>query len=242
MRKKHLKENTDKKGQILKAAKKEFAEKGFDGARMVSIAEHAGVNQALLHYHFTNKENLYKEVLLDHNPFGADLLGKLNDFSEIHKLKPVEKLYIAIYLIVEMHFEALDTEYRKILYREMSEERDDFKVMVENFIIPRYQALENVIIEGVESGDFATSNPLLVVIFLNVFVMTYLSSKAQLEGSSMYERLYQGNYKEMFLDFLMTHTFKALRPDKKELKIPKISQKILDSVKKLVKEISSEEG
>lgn len=44
------KENTEQ--LILKAAEKEFLEKGFAGAKTVSIAKAAGVNHALLHYYF----------------------------------------------------------------------------------------------------------------------------------------------------------------------------------------------
>ena len=42
--------------KILEAAKQEFIEKGFDGARMQKIAERAGINKALLHYYFRSKD------------------------------------------------------------------------------------------------------------------------------------------------------------------------------------------
>ncbi len=49
--------------KILEAAVRIFAQEGFQGARMHRIAESAGVNQALLHYYFQSKENLYEEAL-----------------------------------------------------------------------------------------------------------------------------------------------------------------------------------
>lgn len=48
---------------ILSAAEVEFAEAGFDGAGMKAIATRAQVSQALLHYHYGNKERLYAEVI-----------------------------------------------------------------------------------------------------------------------------------------------------------------------------------
>lgn len=48
--------------KILEAAKQEFLEKGFSGARMEAIAQRAGINKALLHYYFRNKERLFEEV------------------------------------------------------------------------------------------------------------------------------------------------------------------------------------
>ena len=49
--------------KILSAAQFEFCEKGFDGARMHSIALQAGVNKALLHYYFHSKEMLFEITL-----------------------------------------------------------------------------------------------------------------------------------------------------------------------------------
>jgi len=48
---------------ILDAAEEEFADRGFDGTRMVAIAERAGVTHGLLHYYFESKDRLYEEVV-----------------------------------------------------------------------------------------------------------------------------------------------------------------------------------
>jgi AcrR family transcriptional regulator len=48
--------------EILKAARKVFSKYGYSGARMQQIADESGMNKALLHYHFRNKETLYGMV------------------------------------------------------------------------------------------------------------------------------------------------------------------------------------
>ncbi|MDZ4181382.1 MAG: TetR/AcrR family transcriptional regulator, partial [Candidatus Cloacimonadaceae bacterium] len=58
----------------MKAAAKEFMALGFGGARMQVIADQAGINKALLHYHFSSKEKLYHRVIK--NQF-APLMGSL---------------------------------------------------------------------------------------------------------------------------------------------------------------------
>src|ERR1700739_454059 len=45
--------------RILDAALREFSSLGLAGARMEQIASAAGVNKALLYYHFDSKEKLY---------------------------------------------------------------------------------------------------------------------------------------------------------------------------------------
>ncbi len=51
------------KRRILEAAESEFAAKGFDGARLGTIARAASVQQALIHHYFGDKEGLHGEVV-----------------------------------------------------------------------------------------------------------------------------------------------------------------------------------
>ena len=54
----------DTKTRILDAADEIFVRRGIDGARMQEIADHAGVNKALLHYYFRSKADLARAVWL----------------------------------------------------------------------------------------------------------------------------------------------------------------------------------
>jgi TetR/AcrR family transcriptional regulator len=56
---------TERKAQILKTAAQLFAEQGYEGTKTSQIAREAGVNEAIIFRHFTNKEELYWAVLLD---------------------------------------------------------------------------------------------------------------------------------------------------------------------------------
>jgi AcrR family transcriptional regulator len=51
--------NQDTRGQIITAARQAFAAKGFAGASMRGIAGEAGVDAALIHHYFENKEQLF---------------------------------------------------------------------------------------------------------------------------------------------------------------------------------------
>ena len=48
--------------KIFESATEVFIEKGMDGARMQDIADHAGINKALLHYYFRTKDRLFNAV------------------------------------------------------------------------------------------------------------------------------------------------------------------------------------
>lgn len=53
------------RADILRAAREEFCEEGFNGARVDRIAARAKANKRLLYHYFGNKEALYQAVLLD---------------------------------------------------------------------------------------------------------------------------------------------------------------------------------
>ena len=56
----------DTETRILSAAEKVFGEKGLKGARVMEIAEEAGVTPSLINYHYGGKENLYRTVIEDY--------------------------------------------------------------------------------------------------------------------------------------------------------------------------------
>lgn len=51
--------------KILVAARKVFTTKGMAGARMQDIADEAGINKALLHYYFRDKDKLFEVVFME---------------------------------------------------------------------------------------------------------------------------------------------------------------------------------
>lgn len=71
------------KDRILRAAREEFAHKGFAGARVESISQKADINKAMIFYYFHSKENLYKEII---QQALSDLMPRVNDaFAVIRK-------------------------------------------------------------------------------------------------------------------------------------------------------------
>jgi TetR/AcrR family transcriptional regulator len=99
---------------ILEAAKRVFHEHGLAGARMQQIADEAGINKALLHYYFRNKDRLFKAVFLDgftaiipkmNEIFDADipLLDKIRTFADRYITLVSENPYLPGFIIQEMN-------------------------------------------------------------------------------------------------------------------------------------------
>lgn len=51
--------------KVLQAARKVFLVKGMEGARMQDIADEAGINKAMLHYYFRDKEKLFDTIFTE---------------------------------------------------------------------------------------------------------------------------------------------------------------------------------
>jgi TetR/AcrR family transcriptional regulator len=75
------------KQRLLDAGEREFAARGFAGARLREIAVAAGVQPALIHHYFTDKQGLYRAVLdralLPTSAESLTLLGSRHDLESL---------------------------------------------------------------------------------------------------------------------------------------------------------------
>ncbi|MFC4121760.1 TetR/AcrR family transcriptional regulator [Nonomuraea zeae] len=70
---------------IIEAGTREFAQKGYAGARVAAIAERAGVNVQLISYYFGGKAGLYQEIARGWREREAAQLAAQSDLAEIVK-------------------------------------------------------------------------------------------------------------------------------------------------------------
>jgi AcrR family transcriptional regulator len=64
---------------ILAAAQKLFLEKGFAGTSTTDIANEVGCNQALIHYYYRTKDNLFEKVFLQEINDTLKMISKVLD-------------------------------------------------------------------------------------------------------------------------------------------------------------------
>lgn len=109
--------------KILTAARCEFMQKGFEGARMRSIAERADINKGLLHYYFKSKEQLLIEVFQEtfKELFEALAIALNNDNDLFQKIRATVDAYtdfilnhteLPHFIIMEMNRDALEHSNR----------------------------------------------------------------------------------------------------------------------------------
>ncbi len=225
---------------ILNAAKKEFAARGFQGARTATIAEKAGVNKALIHYYFKNKETLYLEIL-ERSIGKVDAEYDVPLFIGEMTLTPSQKLYLLTYIVVMGHLRSTEMEHNYILLWEMAEGGEYIKQVAEEYIVPRQQLVMELLNEGLESGEFESRHPQLVLMGLTSMVLSFVIDMDRGFKNSFYERMGQELNERDYLDFFIEYMFKMMRPRGRELDIPEISPQIIEYVDKLI-EMMAERG
>ena len=86
------------KQKIIDASLIEFAKHGLAGARVDRIAEDAGVNKAMIYYHFGSKESLYMDVITDHIIQNTSLLRQ--NISDKESIEDVLDNLVETYITV----------------------------------------------------------------------------------------------------------------------------------------------
>jgi AcrR family transcriptional regulator len=100
--------------RILLAAQKIFLQKGLTGARMQDIADEAGINKALLHYYFRNKEQLFDMIFLEAlnklfpkiaDIFESDisLFKKIENFCSEYTDMMLQNAYLPLFVLNEVN-------------------------------------------------------------------------------------------------------------------------------------------
>lgn len=100
--------------RILEAARKVFVRKGMYGARMQDIADEAGINKALVHYYFKNKQKLFEEIFMEaasqlfprvNAIFTSEepLFAKIEKFCEEYISVVLANPYLPLFVLNEMN-------------------------------------------------------------------------------------------------------------------------------------------
>lgn len=162
--------SAETRARILDAALREFSSNGLAGARTERIAAAAGVNKALLYYHFESKEKLYLAAL--------DVVSlRVRDRSMAILLRdasPGERLLRAAL----DHFDRILTqrEFQSMMQQEMMRlhkgEKGALPILIARVFAPLMATFESIVHEGAASGELVDVDwmaMLLAALGANVF-------------------------------------------------------------------------
>ena len=142
--------------RIIAAARDEFTEHGFAGARVDAIARRAKVNKALLYYHIGGKAALYERVI--HGTVGqtAEKLAAI-----VHAIPdPVVQLRTFIQVLAATLRD--NPQIPSIIIQELVRGGDNLPDVVAEDFACMFDLITDIIEGGVQKGVFHEAAPVLV--------------------------------------------------------------------------------
>lgn len=144
-----IEEKVDKRGAILDAAEKLFAELGFDGASTRLIAKEADVNMAMLNYYFGGKEGLFLAVFERRVSSFRIQLQNINN-ENISSWEKIEK-----WLTSFADRMICNNPFQKIIYRELTiAKRSSLNDSIIEMLMNNTYELKKIITDGIANGSF----------------------------------------------------------------------------------------
>lgn len=147
------------KDTILDAASRCFADQGYEGTSLDTVAQVAGVTKATVYYHFDSKETLFAGTL---TRYLAEALARLEAFECIGGT-PTERLA----RLIDSHIDdTLEPSKRYIAYREYVRTSPETAAAIRDAERRYENACAAVISDGQAAGEFLAGDPKLISMFL----------------------------------------------------------------------------
>ena len=169
---------SEKQVQIIEAAEKLFAAKGFNGTSVRDIADTAGVNLAMISYYFGSKEKLFEAMFAYRSEFFKLQLESMLQNKELEPMEKMEQL-IDQYVIRLTNQQC----FHRIMVREQMMNNNEFITAQIHGLKIRNQALiRQLIQEGQRKGHFKKN------IDIPLLMMTMIGTVSQMVTTQHFYR------------------------------------------------------
>jgi TetR/AcrR family transcriptional regulator len=165
--------------RILSGALAEFAEKGFDGARIDEIALRAGVNKNLLYHHYGSKAGLFTALL---EQTYATIRARQHDF-QLRGMDPVQGMRKLVTFTGQIWIQ--HPEFLRLLQSEnlTGGRHVRASAAIRRMYDPLLDTINDLLRRGVERGLFRKEVP-AVDLYISISALTahYISNAHTLEA------------------------------------------------------------
>lgn len=174
----HMSTYNEKQIQIMEAAEKLFAAKGFDGTSVRDIADTAGVNLAMISYYFGSKEKLM-EAMFDYRSESFKL--QLENMIHNKELEPMQK----VEQLIDQYIEKLMNQqcFHRVMVREQMMNNNGIIAMrIQQLKMRNQELIKQLILQGQKKGHFKKN------IDIPLLMITLIGTVSQLVTTQHYYR------------------------------------------------------
>jgi len=145
----------DTRTAVFEAAARAFSARGFDGALVDDIAADAGVNKAMIYYHFKSKLALYRAIVRDMLHGCGDVVGEVATRPEPAAARM--RAFIAAFVTLA------DARpwFPPLMMRELSEGAPRLDAATLALMRVVFGSFHRILADGQASGEFRPVNPVL---------------------------------------------------------------------------------
>ena len=137
----------EKRRQIMEAAVRAFARKGYHACRVGEIAEEAGVAYGLVYHYFGSKEEVLEEIFRD---TWTQMLARIREVEDRGEPAGEQVRKVTALLLRTWR---RDPDLVRVLVREVARSPEQMRRQIDE-IGHAYEALERIIRHGQETGEF----------------------------------------------------------------------------------------
>ncbi len=168
------------RSRILAAAIAVFARSGFDAASLADIARQAGVKKALVQYHFSTKDRLWREAASrlwnERNQRMADIIAT-SDVSDADT--SMRRGFTAL-----VEFTRENPEWLWFMFHEAAANGERLQWLIDNFLRDDYRQGEQFVRQFQASGQMREGPPLyLLHLISGALTYNLLVAPATLRGT-----------------------------------------------------------
>lgn len=201
------KQRRNSRAALMQAASEILIQRNTIDISLSDIAEHSGLNSALIKYHFGNKNGLLL-ALVERD--AAPSMEKLKALSQ-QDIPPRDKLRMHIAGIIKTY--AKCPYLNRLVHTLMENGNDDIAAkLVDFFVKPIIEAQQHIVKQGVELGQFKPVEPMMFY-YLLVGACDYIfyarHSRRLLSGQTELSPALRDQY----IDFVTDSAIKVLSVD-----------------------------
>lgn len=137
----------EKRRQILEAAVRAFARKGYHACRVGEIAEEAGVAYGLVYHYFGSKEEVLETIFRD---TWTQMLARVREVQEEGGPAAEQVRKVTALLLRTWH---RDPDLVRVLVHEVTRSPEQLPRQIDE-IGHAYEALKSIVAHGQETGEF----------------------------------------------------------------------------------------
>lgn len=196
----------DTRAEILAAARRVFAQRGLDGTTVREVAEAAKINNAMIYYHFRDKDDLYRSVLS--NSFSA-LTAIWTDpiFTSSVPVRDKINKYIEEYIL----FQQGNEDLRRIMAMEFASSGGNMIWICEKYISDNFTRLTDLLKQGMRTGELKKCDPTLAVtsligMIVHGFIMQPMAEQVHGKKTNLSPKKFGAFVAELFFNGLLLRT------------------------------------